>query len=762
MRPLSVELLPKYTTRYSIISLIAVATVARALSATIVLSPTADSTEIESGKELKRIWTAATGDTDEWIFELSSSPIADSDPDSFRIKIAPRPSSIPPRSGVGLAATHAAFAVILHGATPQATRFGVNWFCAHYLGARWFIPGPLGEVIPQLAHPPTPDPIDQIVTPAFKSREFFGLGTNGKEWEIRNGLLAHWTHAHALVHIIPYSLGLEHPDWFPLLEGKRYIPLNEADSNWQPNLANPEVVDQTAAYVASYFQTHRNEQTVSLSVNDSIRFDQSSITETERGPLRWFRGRPDYSNLVFGFMNRVADKVGRLPSNKMLSAYAYYWCENTPSFPVRPNILPWLTADRTQWFDPDFARQDKALILRWSHSGVSTFGLYDYLYGSPFLVPRVPVHLIAQSIQFGYKAGARGYFAECYPHWSFDGPKLWMTAQLLWDPNLSPKDLLDEYYSTFFGNAAPDMRDFYAICESAWLNQPRPGRWIKYFRDADQAALFRPNLRARLKAKLTSALKRAESETIRNRVAMVAAGFRVTDEFCAYVECKIVGAEASAIQSRSAELEISYTRARDVGAMAQTDLSGYLRILPGKWSLASQTASQTYRRSLLGDPLWTSLMPPKSPSADTGFLWSAKGGPWIARGEPTKDRQITLSSNGPSVTVSGIVAEGISQWVVLPKVVDRKFHYRAEVSFAGKVSAGNESFLIVSFLSRSGHYSGPSPEARVFPGLYKKPIRLVIDTIAPEDAEFIGYGIYVYHQNAGDLAQFSKPDLWVF
>ena len=168
-----------------------------------------------------------------------------------------------------------------------------------------------------------------------------------------------------------------------------------------------------------------------------MRFDQSETTLRARGPLRWFRGKPDYSDLVFGFMNCAADEVARQHPGKLLGAYAYYWCENTPTFPVRENIVPWLTANDTQGYDAAFVAEDRALIGRWCRSGARVVGMYDFLYGSPFLVPRLATRLTAESIRFAHDAGVRAYFAEAYAQWMFDGPKLWVTAQLLWNPQQS-------------------------------------------------------------------------------------------------------------------------------------------------------------------------------------------------------------------------------------------------------------------------------------------------------------------------------------
>lgn len=75
---------------------------------------------------------------------------------------------------------------------------------------------------------------------------------------------------------------------------------------------------------------------LALGVNDALRFGESPGPLAAVLPQRWFRGRPDYTNLVFGFMNRVAADAARTHPDKLLGALAYYRAENTPDFPAHP------------------------------------------------------------------------------------------------------------------------------------------------------------------------------------------------------------------------------------------------------------------------------------------------------------------------------------------------------------------------------------------------------------------------------------------
>ncbi|HEY3757840.1 MAG TPA: DUF4838 domain-containing protein [Opitutaceae bacterium] len=635
----------------------------------------------------------------------------------------------------------AANTVTITGGSPFALRLGANAFCTQVLGVRWLTPAPDGEFVPPFApgwHLPA---IDLRARPSFASRWLWGLTWRGDSaaadlWAARNGLRERWEHAHAQLHVVPWILYGSHPEYFPEWEGRRYCPSVPNDYNWQPAFTQPGVIARSVSYIQARLGERPDRPTISLSINDSIRFDQSPDSLAARGPLRWFRGRPDYSNLVFGYMNRVADAAR---TDRLLSAYAYDWCENTPSFRVRPNVLPWLTADRTQWYDSEFRSQDQALIRRWTRAGPKAVGIYDYLYGAPYLVPRLTPHLIADSIRFEREVGVRGYFAECNAHWAYDAPKLWMAAQLLQNAKGNADGLLDEFYTDYFGPAADPMKAFYDECEAAWLHQPGPARWNKFYYDIDQAVLFpkcrRASLWAHLEAAATSA---AGNSKIRRRVQLVGTAFAATDRFCQWYEGTV----------EAAQVARAFQRATSIGALSPVDLSAYLRVSDGR---ASAGPDGDWKPAPLADPQWSELAAPTALN-DLTFTWNAA--PWLARGEPSEHRSIvvrTLPDGFRAVSFRGAADEHLSQWCpAAPSAL-----YCATVRFQGHVSPANEADLLVVFSDALGRPIGQFSEARVRPGSYPVPVPLTVRIRAPAAAAGIGVALYARHQTDADSAEFS-------
>jgi len=425
---------------------------------------------------------------------------------------------------------------ILAAATLVAIAAGTWWFASRPTGPReperWFIPGPLGHEPGANAAAPSPR--------AFLTRTLSGVNPNGGgEWARRNGQTGPLAFMHNLSRVFPPELYASHPEYFPFVDGARMQPAPEpAAVNWNPDLGSPDVAAHAAAVACATLEQHPDDVSFSLGVNDGLIFGESPATTALVTPQRWFRGRPDYSNLVFTFMNRAAARVAASAPDRLLGCLAYYWCENPPSFPVAPNVVPFLTTDRSQGYDAAFGQNELTLQDRWAKSGARRLGMYDYLDGFGYLIPRVHTRLIAENIRHARRTGFTDYFGEASPNWGLEGPMSWLVAQLLLDPEQSEAQLLDEYYRRYFQSAGVPMRRFFERCEEQWMRQPGPPYWLKYYRDESQAGLFPPAVCLELRGLLDEAARAAGTAEVRSRVALVADAFSLTERFVAFNEAR--------------------------------------------------------------------------------------------------------------------------------------------------------------------------------------------------------------------------------
>jgi len=681
----------------------------------------------------------------------------------------------------------------------ESIEAAVGWFLERHLKAYWFMPGPLGEQVSRR------DALvvavgTETVRPGFVSRELGSGAADYDAWSRRNRLEARFEHRHNFTTIFRPEDFRRQPEMAPMRSGQRYFP-TESDANWQPDLLSPEAVAHAAEVVNRAFDADPQRRSFSLSANDSVRFDDSAATLAAVAPARYFRHRPDYSDLSFGFTNAVAGAVAERHPDCWLPAYAYYWAENTPSFPVARHVVPFLTADRSQWSRPDFAREDRELIERWCRSGAEVVGVYDYFYGAPFLCPRPTLYAVRESIPFQHGAGVRAYFAETNPNWALDGPKLWLAAQLLWDPVRNPEELLTIYWREFWAEAAGPMQEFFAICERTWRQQPGPARWLRYYQDEDQTWIFPPEQRAQLRAELERAAGLARSEIVRARVAFVSAGLGVSEAFwrfggardsmsrMARVEAEPAALRAAWQEYREARREFSQrhaaVRRSHPLAVAPQALEIYLRNQPDSRAAMALAGTEKGRAMLraapdllqgsleltveeiasfsgrgvevLRDADWRDLSI-RPVGKSTMFDWTESAGSWRGQGEPWEGRTVELGRGGGGPAVlrfAGCRTDGIGQWV---PVTENALHV-ARVDVRARSSPGTATFLIVTFLDDQNQHIGLGRVDRLPAGNSEQAAQLALIVRAPPGARFIGFGVRVLNQVEGDFAEFSGASL---
>ena len=306
-------------------------------------------------------------------------------------------------------------AILVTAHDPEDVQAAASYFLEQVIGARWFIPSPLGR---EVDHPIrlTLDLGDHICSPSFASRDFSGLSQAAeREWYRNNRLLALFEHGHTAQRIFTPEIFKLHPEIAPQLNGARAIPTGNDKSLWQPDFTKAATADVGVDTAMAAFRQNPKQPTFAIGQNDSIRFDQSPATIATLQPEQYFRGRPDYANLLFGYLNQVAARVGQEFPDRFITTYSYYWTENAPRLPVAANIVPFLTAERSGWFDPQFAAADRDLMRRWRGTGIRMFGMYDYFESKYLFIPNPTLYAVTEPIPFGFALGARAYFAEAHP-----------------------------------------------------------------------------------------------------------------------------------------------------------------------------------------------------------------------------------------------------------------------------------------------------------------------------------------------------------
>jgi hypothetical protein len=448
--------------------------------------------------------------------------------------------------------------VYLCASDDEALANGIYSICRDLLGARWYWEGDLGfETVGELKEK-FPDRYWRE-KPAFIQRNL--LPPEG-DFGRRNRLNRKYFFNHNLAKVFTEELFDAAPEVFAKVDGVRRRPRGSGRIDAQPDFSHPKTVNLSVAAVRKHFMANPNANSFSLSINDNSLFDEGPETEAivvgkgrdGRGEVEYFRGRPNYTDLVFGFANAVAERVFCDPAmrqtasgeDRYVTALAYYWTEQSPSFPIHPRVMPVLTSDRAQWHDPAYRAQDKALIERWVESGAERIATWDYYYGSPYPYPRGISEWIGESIPFLSSRGVDVFFSQLPSVWGLDGPKAWLAAQLLWDPDQNVEDLLDEFYVNFFGPAAGPIRKFYEIAESNRNQNEGPANWIKFYKDEAGIELFDERTLAKMRACIRAAEALVAGDPQRAaRVRIVSEAFSYSEAYARYHRCRVALVELS-------------------------------------------------------------------------------------------------------------------------------------------------------------------------------------------------------------------------
>jgi|GEM_PF-2319924 len=379
--------------------------------------------------------------------------------------------------------------IVLIGGADSGTEMAVYDFLERFVGVRWLFPGELGTHVPatknisiSVGEADSKDGGGITSRPKIISRTISTVyGSDPGEpvfmWLKRHR--NHWTisHHHNLDKLFPSKKYLaSHPDFFPMVNGKRVEP--DADSqNWQPMFDAPGIVDEAVKNINAYFDENPRTTSYSLGVNDGNNF---GVPPRRVNSI----GLADYSDYYFGFCNKVIAGVLKTHPDKWFGCLAYVGITDPPlETGVHERLVPYICIDRYGWANEADAQRDRERTINW-HKAAPVLGWYDYIYGDDhYRVPRFYPHLMAKYLRFGADQGVKAYYAEYYGAQAWiEGPKMYVLMKLLWDPTADVDAMLEEWYRLSVGDkAAVPLQKYYQFWEDYWLKRVPETDWFKQY-----------------------------------------------------------------------------------------------------------------------------------------------------------------------------------------------------------------------------------------------------------------------------------------
>ena len=366
--------------------------------------------------------------------------------------------------------------LVIVGKNSDGTEYGTYEFLERFVGVRWLMPTEVGEYIPEQADLSVTSVTDILDEPAFMQVPGLAHRPTHQAWARKMRMYSVLSFHHSLDKLFaPELFKYDHPEFYPLKhpdDGKRYVPANDQDYRWQPCFTAPGIVDAAAARIIESMNHQTGPKTYSFGVNDSNDYCQCENCRKEYIEGEKFLGMTSYTDCYMKWCNAVAEKVLLVHPDAWFGLIAYSHVGAPPvNVQVHPRIIPFMTYDTMQLIDPERRERHETLLQAWQ-SKCTYLGRYDYTYGDHHVPPRIYIHMWADYVRWAREHNVRAWYAETYPFFG-EAPKYYAMAKIWWDPDRDVDEILDEWYTLSFGEAAPPMIAYFNHWEDYWTRRVR-------------------------------------------------------------------------------------------------------------------------------------------------------------------------------------------------------------------------------------------------------------------------------------------------
>jgi hypothetical protein len=419
--------------------------------------------------------------------------------------------------------------LLVAGGKPRGTLYGVYALLEEKLGVRWFTPEL--EVVPRPSRLRLPE-LEETIVPPLEYREVFWTEMmrdpdfaarhrlNGHHYpltEKHGGRVAvYFPFVHSFDALVPRELYQEHPDYFPLIDGKR------KDGYVQRCLSHPDVLRIASDRVRQWLKEHPEATIISVSQNDTFNFCQcercKALDDAENSP----------SASLLRFVNAIAENIERDHPNVRIDTLAYQYTRQPPKT-VRPrhNVIVRLCSIECCFAHPletcpsQENRRFRDDIIAWQPVAPLLY-VWDYTpnfahYQQPF--PNFDA--LQPNVRFFVQHGVKGLFEQGnYSAGGFGemGPlRAYVLAKLLWNPNADVQKHVAEFIDAYYGRSAAAGARMLQYVEL--LREQVAGRNVHaHIFDAPTVPYLTDDFLRRAEQILDDAERRAEDDTRRFRV----------------------------------------------------------------------------------------------------------------------------------------------------------------------------------------------------------------------------------------------------
>lgn len=367
------------------------------------------------------------------------------------------------------------------GGFSNGTANGVYSFLENHLDVRWLFPGDLGRDVPTKDRLVI-DKLDHTVTPHFNFR-ILSVIRGGDEWRAQQklGYSANIHYMHAFVETVPASMWDKHPDWFPMIRGKR--PKPPQTQYYKLETTNPELVKYFAEKAIAALKADPQMYSYTISPSDGAGWSESPESKALYDPPPKPGAAPSVTPLVLKFYHDVSALVAKEYPQGMLGGYLYQFFGYPPkkgSMELPENFIPIIVGNSMgySFYRPETREFEAWLLNEWAKVTPTNW----YYYGMPTwmressaqVTPAAPNEL---NFLYHTMLGAHIKGAEIYgTYMSSQGALVnYVNAKMLWDPSGDAVAIQRDWLVHAYGpEAGAVMETLYQKLDESW--------WSDYFR----------------------------------------------------------------------------------------------------------------------------------------------------------------------------------------------------------------------------------------------------------------------------------------
>lgn len=416
--------------------------------------------------------------------------------------------------------------LVIAGGKPRGTLYGVYTLLEEKLGVRWFTP----EVETAIrTNRLLLSELNETRIPPLEYREVFWTEmTRNADFAARHRLngdhyhltakhggaaVVYFPFVHSMDELIPQALYAEHPEYFPLIGGKR------VNGYVQRCLSNPDVVKLAIAQVRRWLKEHPDATIISVSQNDTGKWCQCETCNA----LDDAEGSPSAS--LLRFVNTIAAHIEGDYPNIRIDTLAYQYTRKPPkTLRPRSNVIIRLCSIECCFAHPlatCSSRENERFrsdIVAWQPVARRLY-VWDYTtdfghYQQPF--PNFDV--LQPNVQFFVEHGVKGLFEQGNYSGGGNGEleplRAYLLAKVLWNPKTDLQQHTREFCASYYGHSAPRLLDYVELLENQVQSKPVHAHIF----DSTKAAYLNENFIFSGDKLLEDAESLAENDTVRERV----------------------------------------------------------------------------------------------------------------------------------------------------------------------------------------------------------------------------------------------------